>query len=398
MARFVRSAIFWLVGGIALVALPVLAAVTTNFSSNQGVSVARVRSGEHPGFSRIVLDATNQVNFKYETSPDGRNIAVELPNIRWNTKESHIYKKSKNIDRVEFVPGQKGGGTVLIEGKNPIGLRWVRGLQPHGKRGHRLVVDVAPKGATTLPTKGTFAKNVIRDGQGQVASAPPSALPKSRKMAAAPKSERQPLGADTMPEKPSMGDKMEGTRAKPYMALRTGLYLASDGSLELDDPAGSHDVTTDTPFSNGLFSGAIGVDWAPTGIPLRNEFEINLRLESEGDISSTNRGTGVVQSGTAELSSLNFMINTYYDFSLGSGFSPYLGLGLGFSRNRLEVSTNLNTFNTDATTTFAWAIMAGAGYRMAPNWLIDFGYRFLDAGELRSNLGTSANAGRQFND
>lgn len=38
------------------------------------------------------------------------------------------------------------------------------------------------------------------------------------------------------------------------------------------------------------------------------------------------------------------------------------------------------------------------GVSVAPKWLVDFGYRYLDAGGLRSNIGTGANAGRRFED
>lgn len=74
------------------------------------------------------------------------------------------------------------------------------------------------------------------------------------------------------------------------------------------------------------------------------------------------------------------MIDTFYDIPIGSKFTPFVGLGLGLARNRLKVDTTLNglaqSFGADAS--------------------FDFGYRYRDAGDLRTNRGSGANAGRQF--
>ena len=188
MTRSLRMFLMLMVGGVTWLDAPVLKAAV-NYSLNVGASIGRVRTGEHSGYSRIVLDSTKKIKFNYDTSPDGRTIAIEIPKVTWNGRGSYIYKNSKYIYRIEYVPSNSGGGTVLIEGKHLLGLRWVRMLRPSGKRGNRLVLDVAPRRNTTLPRAGIFENNVVRDkANGQVVSAPPLPLSKY-KMAAKTKGE-----------------------------------------------------------------------------------------------------------------------------------------------------------------------------------------------------------------
>jgi opacity protein-like surface antigen len=307
MVQFLRTLFVVAIAGLGALSVSISDVVAAiDYTANKGVSVSRVRTGEHQGYSRLVLDTTNRVDFKYETSPDGKTIAVDLPFIRWNSKQSHIFKYSKNINRVEFVPSQSGGGTVLIEGKSPIGLRWVRTLAPHGKRGHRLVLDAAA----------------------------------------------------------------------------------------------SHATHVDEPVIGGWMGAAFGVDWGRAGIPVRSEIEYTKRFEAEGDVTATNQSSGVSQTGTVKVSNSAFMLNTYMDIPYSKKIMPYVGFGLGFSRNTVEADTTVagssTSFDSDDTTSFAWSLSAGAGYRMGPDWLIDFGYRYSDFGEIMTQNGTGANANRTF--
>ncbi len=377
------------------------ASVGENYSANTNVSVTQLRSGEHANFSRVVLDTTGQVNIKYDTSPDGKTIAIVLPKVKWKARNTYAYLRSKNIDRIEFVPAAGGGGSLLIEGKRQLGLRWIRGLKPSGKYGHRLAFDVVPKKSRTLPSKATVIRNAVRDIKGQAVQSVLSAVPKSVKMAASGHIASQaPQKTPTLMHTKKMASEIGPARLDPYIALKSGFFFASDGSLDLDDPAASHNVETDAPLTSGVFSGAFGISWATYGLPVRNEFEFTYRMKADTDITTTNRTSGVAQAGTAEISSVNFMLNSFYDFPIHSKFSPFIGLGLGVSQNELEVSTTLNgvsqTYESDASIGFAYSLMAGTGYRVSPRWLVDLLYRYIDSGSLRTALGSGGNTNRRF--
>ena len=377
------------------------ASVGENYSANANVSVTQLRSGEHANFSRVVLDTTDQVNVKYDTSPDGKTIAIVIPRVKWKARNTYTYLRSKNIDRIEFVPAAGGGGSLLIEGKRQLGLRWIRGLKPSGKYGHRLAFDVVPKTSRTLPSKATVIGNAVRDAKGQAVQSVLSAAPTSvKKVASGHVISQASQKIPTLIHTKKMVGNIGSARMDPYIALKSGFFFASDGSLDLDDPAASHNVETDAPFTSGVFSGAFGISWASYGLPLRNEFEFTYRMKADTDITTTNRTSGVAQAGTAEISSVNFMLNSFYDFQTHSKFSPFIGLGLGVSQNELEVSTTLDgasqTYESDASIGFAYSLMAGAGYRVSPRWLVDFVYRYIDSGSLRTALGSGGNTNRRF--
>ena len=342
-----------------------------------------------------------QVNVKYDTSPDGKTIALVIPKVKWKARNTYSLFRSENIDRIEFVPAKGGGGSLLIEGKKQLGLRWIRGLKPSGKYGHRLAFDVVPKASKTLPLKGTVITNIVRNTKGQATRSPRSSMPVVVKKVAASAAETRPqkkAHSIISVRKPHNNDR--SNRMDPYISMKSGYFFASDGSLDLDDPAASHTVETDAPFTSGVFSGAFGISWAMYGLPVRNEIEFSYRMGADTDITTTNRSSGVAQAGTAEIRSVNFMFNSYYDLPTNSKFSPFFGLGLGVAQNELEVSTTLNgvpqNYESDASTGFAYSLMAGTGYRISPRWLVDFVYRYIDSGSLRTALGSGSNTSRRF--
>ncbi len=91
------------------------------------------------------------------------------------------------------------------------------------------------------------------------------------------------------------------------------------------------------------------------------------------------------------------MFNLYRDLGNYGGFTPYIGAGIGASYNKLSqvyFTDNPNLTNKIAGNndlSFAWALMAGVGYQMSQRAIIDFGYRYIDMGSIKS--GRVDNAG-----
>lgn len=123
-----------------------------------------------------------------------------------------------------------------------------------------------------------------------------------------------------------------------------------------------------------------------------------------------------------------FLANGYVDLGNYSGFSPYVGGGVGFNINSL--SGSLNTYESanglpyaanltpsgaypliwldpygnpvapqpsiafaqqnwnrsinSTTYTFAWALMAGVGFQLNPSTTLDIGYRYLNTGAVNT--------------
>ncbi len=88
------------------------------------------------------------------------------------------------------------------------------------------------------------------------------------------------------------------------------------------------------------------------------------------------------------------MLNAYAEYPVGD-FSPYLMAGAGVSRNEMGQTTDsagTTTIGSNTETSFAWQTGAGVGYSVSPEWVLDLGYRYLDAGKFKSATPATGNA------
>jgi opacity protein-like surface antigen len=117
---------------------------------------------------------------------------------------------------------------------------------------------------------------------------------------------------------------------------------------------------------------------------------------------------------TGSISSMVFLANAYLDLGTWHGLTPFIGVGLGIAQNTVSglsdqgYATN-TVFNTGtnvvvATATnptygyaangtkssFAYALMAGLGYDVTPNYKVELGYRYLNLGKFQSGTYTCA--------
>lgn len=95
----------------------------------------------------------------------------------------------------------------------------------------------------------------------------------------------------------------------------------------------------------------------------------------------------------ASVDSLSLMANGYYDFTM-TGWTPYLGAGLGFAQNKIATIYLTDSAGLSATlpggtkSGLAVAFMAGAGIPLENRFTLDVGYRFVDLGELETASGS----------
>src|SRR5882672_8933866 len=88
----------------------------------------------------------------------------------------------------------------------------------------------------------------------------------------------------------------------------------------------------------------------------------------------------------ADITALTAMANGYLDFS-STGFSPYIGVGVGVSQNKVGTVTFddgagfAGSVPGGTKTDFAAAFMAGVGIPMQ-GWVLDIGYRYISMGKL----------------
>jgi opacity protein-like surface antigen len=90
----------------------------------------------------------------------------------------------------------------------------------------------------------------------------------------------------------------------------------------------------------------------------------------------------------AKKSELLFLANAYADLGSFHGITPYVGAGIGASRNTISHFTDVNIgtggggyAGKESEWNFAWALHAGVGIKATERLTIDLGYSFVNLGD-----------------
>ncbi len=118
------------------------------------------------------------------------------------------------------------------------------------------------------------------------------------------------------------------------------------------------------------------------------EFTENLRADVTLGYRSKAKVEDDFNSLDAKFSALTVMVNAYYDIVNYNGFTPYVGAGIGLSRNKIS-DINLPATSTSGTkTSFAYSLQAGVSYDYSEALTIDASYRYIDLGKGQSGPAT----------
>lgn len=172
-----------------------------------------------------------------------------------------------------------------------------------------------------------------------------------------------------------------GAQTTPYDA--EGYYLRLDTGYGFARDAGA---------SGAPVSGKVNdMDGSPViGAGIGYRFNRHFRVDLTSSYAGGHKLDGTDGAGTgwkADIDAWSSFVNLYFDYPIGD-WSPYLTAGAGLSRNRTETvsrSTSSVTIDGKTTTEFAWQAGAGVGYAFSPNWSLDLGYRYVDAGRFSSS-------------
>lgn len=112
------------------------------------------------------------------------------------------------------------------------------------------------------------------------------------------------------------------------------------------------------------------------------------RYSDFGSTSGTGFATNEYYGSKSEVVGL---ANLYVDLGTWYGLTPFVGGGVGVAYNTVHdwrdtnVPTGSVAFGRDrSVTNFAWALMAGVAYAVTPNFAIEFGYRYLNIGDVQA--------------
>jgi opacity protein-like surface antigen len=202
---------------------------------------------------------------------------------------------------------------------------------------------------------------------------------------------------------------MRGMKDAGYMppihqSTQTGLYLRGDIGWAQNEVGSMYEPPIYDLYGVGAgrsttYGGGIG--WY-----FSKNVRADITLDYRGDASL--RGTVSDPFATVQgerqfgMNNLVGLVNVYYDFDLRSHFTPYIGVGLGFSRNRTTFGTvaiapsvgpcsgpaptTTCEADFDGATTYsaAGALMAGFSAKLHDRVYLDAGYRFLYMGDAKT--------------
>lgn len=167
------------------------------------------------------------------------------------------------------------------------------------------------------------------------------------------------------------------------MNLDGGWYVRGDlgyawGAVTGTRPArgfpGTHDDSLGSGFVGGLGVG-IKSQWLRTDVTL----DYTGPLKYQGTIAAAN-------DTSAKVSAVTALFNGYLDLGSWYRATPYIGAGAGAAQLRTTdySSSGAPPFAPGLSNTqwkLAFAAMAGFGYVVAPNAVVDIGYRYVNFGD-----------------
>jgi opacity protein-like surface antigen len=197
---------------------------------------------------------------------------------------------------------------------------------------------------------------------------------------------------------------------QPIIEEFSGWYLRGDigfsnqnvGSLFNVNYAGYDSVTNiDKGFDAAPLFG-LGI-----GYTINNWLRLDVTGEYRGAANFHGLDVGALPGGgfaddryTASKSEWTLLLNGYVDLGTWYNFTPFVGAGVGFSRNTIsnfgDTSVCINSLscagnggsdaygNTASTWNLAWALHAGLAYKVTPNFTLELAYRYIDLGNARS--------------
>jgi N-acetylmuramoyl-L-alanine amidase len=104
-------------------------------------AVTSVRIGDHATKTRIVLDLSAKIPFELFSLADPYRVVINLPQVDWGL-DADAVRPGKRITGFRFGLFRPGQSRVVIDVARPVSVANTFILEPDGKRGYRLVIDL----------------------------------------------------------------------------------------------------------------------------------------------------------------------------------------------------------------------------------------------------------------
>jgi opacity protein-like surface antigen len=170
----------------------------------------------------------------------------------------------------------------------------------------------------------------------------------------------------------------------PVIDANSGWYLRGDIGYAWGANSGAQSAPGfPSPTGNSLGDGFI----AGLGAGIKSHW---LRTDVTVDYTTPLKYKGTIvtpDDATAKVGALTVLFNGYLDLGSWYHLTPYVGAGVGTARLSTSdyTSSVAPPFAGGLSHTqwkFVWAAMAGVGYAVSPNLMIDAGYRYMNFGDV----------------
>lgn len=190
-----------------------------------------------------------------------------------------------------------------------------------------------------------------------------------------------------IPTAPSHAADLMELPPEPVVEAPGHCYFRFDAGYSFNDaPDGNFNGPTTRETIDDSYLLETGVGCGTNGF--RGELLLSYREERDITVIPP------IDDTFTDVHTYSFMANFFYDFANYSGFVPYVGAGIGFAYHVMsDVYDDINpqvALAGDEDLVFTWALMAGVGYNVSENVVIDVGYRYIDLGGVSSERADTA--------
>ena len=179
-----------------------------------------------------------------------------------------------------------------------------------------------------------------------------------------------------------------------YITPKGGISKSMDTGVIFGDAGGGQFDIKDNDLGTGYVFGL------SVGKYITNNFRVELEASQRGGLEYDTEYASEPNLGVttkADIKTQSIFINGFYDFEsfaiINSSVTPYIGGGIGISRNKMGVTTEVTPENAVAyldgnkVSQFAYKLAAGTLVSLTESLSLDINYQYVDLGSFKSGLG-----------
>jgi N-acetylmuramoyl-L-alanine amidase len=133
----------WLVG-VAVAIIVGVAGQALRVAKAADASVDAIRIASHGDATRVVIDLSKPVSYRYLSLGQPPRLAIDLPDVHW-TVGADASRAVGLVKGFRFGQPRPGIARIVLDVAQPFEIDRMFELPPNGTRGHRIVTDLVEK-------------------------------------------------------------------------------------------------------------------------------------------------------------------------------------------------------------------------------------------------------------